>query len=76
MTIDSAAVKIASGAWNWGASHRALDLAREMHKVGMWDGQSIISFHDPQHLHNQVFGVQRRPISDLKPDSEYIIVTQ
>jgi len=72
--FNSAAVKIVSGAWNLGASHRAIDLARELAKANLWDGQAEISFHDPQTLHNRVFGVERLPIESLMLGTDYEIV--
>lgn len=61
--FNSEVIKIASGRWDRGAWHRAIDVARHLSYIGMWDGLEQISLFDPYALHNRIFGTQQEQAS-------------
>lgn len=48
-----------------GAFHRAIDIARQLQAVGLWDAATPIRFMDAYMIHNAVMGVQGLPLSSL-----------
>ena len=51
-TIDwNAQVKVGRGATDTGAWHRALEVARDLHEAGRWDGSGILVVHDAYDSH-------------------------
>lgn len=53
-TFDSSKITIASGRWDQGAWHRAIDIARDLFERGQWDGTTPLDIHDPYQTHAQM----------------------
>jgi len=73
VTFDQNAITIGTGAWDRGAWHRVIDLARRMVSAGIWDGHAPLVLNEVYDLHTRVFGITRTPITDLVPGQDYQI---
>jgi len=57
--MDSSKISIGFGRWDWGASHRAVDIGRYLAENGQWDGHTPIAINNVYELHRLLFGVCR-----------------
>lgn len=53
------------GAWDTGAFHRAMEVARDLFEAGRWDGNTPLRIVDPYHLHGEYAGLQPIWVFDL-----------
>ena len=58
--------RIDAGAWC-----RAIDIARELFRAGLWDGQAGLTIHAPYILHGRIMGIDRLPVTELTPGKDY-----
>lgn len=72
--MSAEAVTIENG--NKGELHRAIVVARELVKAGMWDGQTPITILNPNQTFNKVFGFTDEPITSLMSGVDYRIEGQ
>lgn len=73
ITTGSRNIIIGSGPSNEGIWHRAVMVALELHKAGLWDGIAKLTLNYPYQLHQRLFGIERAKPSDLIPGQDYSI---
>jgi len=61
------------GRWDRGAWDRAIMVARELQRVGLWDGEEALTIIDPYAVHGRLFGIEHCPAAALTAGSEYRI---
>lgn len=54
-----------SFAHDQGAFDRAIEIARELHKAGRWDGETPLRIHDAYGIHSRVFGLDKTPLRQV-----------
>ena len=71
MSINTNLIKIGTGPTHDGAFHRAIAVARNLHKAGLWDGQtSLLIINEPYNLHRRL--CEKPPVA-LLPGVNYEI---
>lgn len=64
-------VRIGDGHNDDGAWHRAVMLAEEMARQGVWNRRDGLMIHDPYELHTSVFGLSKISVRDLEEGRHY-----
>lgn len=72
-TTASTNITIGSGPWDTGAWHRAVMVAMAMYQEGLWDGEAVLTLHDPYMLYQRLYGIEHAPTSALIDGADYEI---
>lgn len=72
-TINQDAVKVQDRRSDRSVTHRAIVIARELCRAGIWNGQDTITIYDPAVTFNKVFGFAAHPITSLRSGVDYQI---
>ena len=67
-------VKIGRGATDTGAWHRALEVARDLHEAGRWNGTGLIVIHNAYDSHRTASYEWLGGLTTLKEGEHYEIV--
>ncbi len=73
-TTASTNITIGSGPWDTGAWHRAVMVAKTMYQEGLWDGEAVLTLHDPYMLYQRLYGIEHAPTSALIEGTDYEIL--
>ena len=61
------------GRFDAGAWDRAIMVARELQRAGLWDGERPLTIVDAYAVHGRLYGIEHLPAADLAAGSEYRI---
>ena len=71
--MNQDAVKVAGHLWDRGVIHRAIAVARELCRAGIWNGQDHITIYEPTLTFNKLFGISHMSAASLKSGVDYRI---
>ncbi|MBN1565522.1 MAG: hypothetical protein JXA10_16875, partial [Anaerolineae bacterium] len=73
ITTGSRNITIGAGPSDNGTWHRAVMVALELNKAGLWNGTDHLTLNYPYQLHQRLFGIEHASPADLIPGQDYVI---